>query len=343
MFGLRLLPRTLEAALRDSASADVAVRRGALGDLVRSARAEDGERARQALLAALDDADADVRARAAVGLADADVRSAVSALLLRLEDEPEVRVRQMLLLALGELAEERDTAAVAAVRAALTAEQASERFQALLALHQLGPGDVDAAVIHAATDTDVEVQRLAFRIAEARFSKRSLPEALRARALAALDGSNPALQVGAALLLAEFGDSAGDAIVLRLIAERLAFVGQEEIQAAIEIAGRRRLEAALPALRRRARSWFGRDGLAYEARIALARLGDAGARQQLLQGLSAFSFDARTLAVAAAGRAGLQEARSRIEAFVGKPELADENAVIEALRALDAEGPETSP
>ncbi|HEY8947226.1 MAG TPA: HEAT repeat domain-containing protein, partial [Polyangiaceae bacterium] len=79
------------------------------------------------------------------------------------------------------------------------------------------------------------------------------------------------------------------------------------------------------------------DPFSYDARIALARLGDARAKSAILRGLGAWSFDARTLAVAAVGRARLREARDVLIAWMESPERADPTAVREALARLDAE------
>jgi HEAT repeat protein len=77
-----------------------------------------------------------------------------------------------------------------------------------------------------------------------------------------------------------------------------------------------------------------RDPFAWQARVALARLGHDRARQGILKGLRAWTRDVRTLAVAAAGRARLTEARALIETMRGDPERADPEAVEVALGLL---------
>ena len=70
--------------------------------------------------------------------------------------------------------------------------------------------------------------------------------------------------------------------------------------------------------------------------MALAELGHARAKALILRGLSAWSRDARTLAVAAAGRARMQEAREILQRMAGSPERAEPDAVSDALAAIDA-------
>jgi hypothetical protein len=60
------------------------------------------------------------------------------------------------------------------------------------------------------------------------------------------------------------------------------------------------------------------------------------ARAAILNGLDAWTHQARTFAVVAAGQAAIDEARARIQAFRGDPRRAAPEAVEEALRALSA-------
>jgi HEAT repeat protein len=96
------------------------------------------------------------------------------------------------------------------------------------------------------------------------------------------------------------------------------------------------LSEARPALSRRAFGFFGlfRDPLAWHARVALARLGDEQAKAAILRGLSAFTRDARTIAVAAAGRARLGEARTILQRMT--PAEADPETVAAALSEIEA-------
>jgi hypothetical protein len=153
----------------------------------------------------------------------------------------------------------------------------------------------------------------------------------------ALGGADLKVRAAAALLLARYGDTSGEEVLLLLLARGVPGVGVEDEQAAIELAGELSLEAARPALARRAFGWLARDALAYDARIALARMGDERARDSILRALGAWTFHARTLAVVAAGRARLSEAKPRLYELLGPPERADAMAVREALTLLGAE------
>lgn len=331
MFAPQPLPRKLGAALRDAAHEKSEVRLSALADLARHARG--GElQAVSALTAALDDSSEEVRARAALGLADAGSDSALSRLIAVAKLDVSTRVRQMALLALGELATSEDAEAIDTLFAAQRADAAAERFQALLGLHQLGSPRARQAVIEGTVDPDPEVRRLSFRIAEAEWADAELPELVHARARAALSDTRENVRGAAALLLAHFGDSTGKASLLALVAGRVPGASVEDEQAAIELSGKLGWAEAEPLLERRTHSFFGRDALGFHARVALAQLGNERAIAAILRGLSAWTFDARTLAVAAAGRAGLVQARARILAL---GERVDSAAAREALELLD--------
>jgi HEAT repeat protein len=336
MFELGSLPRSLPAALRDVGNPRPEIRLSALRDLIRHARAGETEAA-SALLEALKDPDEGVRAASALGLADADIRFAVARLLELAEADASARVRQMALLALGELASAEHTGVIDFLWNAVSSRTPAERFQALLALHQLDPERAEQAVVEGTVDPDPEVRRLSFRIAEAHWAERELPELLSARAKAALLEAHPRVRTAAALLLAHFGDNSGEAGLLELLAGKVPDAGLDDEQAAMEAVAKLGIRAAIPLLERRAYSWFGRrDPQGYHARIALARLGDEKAKRAILRGLDAWTFTARTQSVAAAGRAGLREARRRLEAFSSQPDRADPVAVREALALLDA-------
>jgi HEAT repeat protein len=335
MFELGSLPRSLSAALRDVGNPRPEIRLSALRDLIRHARAGETEAA-SALLEALKDPDEGVRAASALGLADADTRFAVARLLELAEADSSARVRQMALLALGELASAEHTGVIDLLWKAVSSGTPAERFQALLALHQLDSDRAEQAVVEGTVDPDSEVRRLSFRIAEAHWAERELPELLFARAKAALLEAHPRVRTAAALLLAHFGDTSGEAALLDLLAGKIPDAGLDDEQAAMEAVAKLGIRAAIPLLERRAYSWFGRDPQGYHARIALARLGDEKAKRAILRGLDAWTFTARTQSVAAAGRAGLREARRRLEAFSSQPDRADPVAVREALALLDA-------
>jgi len=342
MLGLAPLPRTLRAALRDVTHDKLEVRRSALADLVRHAREGETEAA-DALARVLEgDAAPELRAEAALGLADADVRSAVDALVRAAENDPAVRVRQLALLALGELSDAAHEGAIRALTKARHDAEAAVRFQALLGLHQLGLEEADAAIVEGTVDPDAEIRRLSYRIAESHFGAAgTLPALVRARARAALDDAHSGVRAAAALCLGHFGDRSGEAILVALAAGTHPGATLEDEQQAIFLVGELALGAASAALARRAFGWFRRDPLAFEARVALARLGDARAAASILDGLRARSYRKRTLAAAAAGRARLEAARPALLALAEQPDRAEPAVVRDALDRLDGRAPKS--
>jgi hypothetical protein len=61
--------------------------------------------------------------------------------------------------------------------------------------------------------------------------------------------------------------------------------------------------------------------------VALARLGDKREQDAILKELKASSIARRTMGASAAGRAKLASARPLLEAMLGRPDLADQDAV----------------
>ena len=337
MFGIRSLPRTLEAALRDLGHAKKETRVSALRDLVRLSETSQRPEALRALCDVLgSDADLHVRAAAALALGDAQATESRDALLTSARHAP-LQVREMALTALGEIAEPGDQAVLALFEDALRDPAPELRFQALIALNRLTGSALLERLVEATRDADAEVRQIAYRLAEQQVlcDQACLPEPLRQRARAALRDEVSSVRLAAAILLARVGDASG-AAVIRAVVERKDHVHSlEDEQAALELAGELQISEARPALARRAFGFFGlmRDPLAWHARVALARLGDEQAKAAILRGLSAFTRDARTIAVAAAGRARIAEARAILRGMT--PAQADPETVAEALAQLD--------
>jgi HEAT repeat protein len=335
MFGLGPLPRTLAAALRDAHHEKADVRLSALRDLARHAQAGE-QQARAALAQALTaDPSDDIRGRAAVGLADCDARSEIDSLLASAANDHSTRVRQLSVLALGELALRTDQRVSTLLDRLRRDPEAAVRFQSLLALHQLAHAGAEAAIVEAMADPDPEVCRLAYRLCEAQFAAGELPVLARERARAALEAPEPGVRIAAALALARFGDASGQALLIAAVAGRQPGATFEDQQAAIDVVARLSLREATPWLERRAFGFFARDGLSFDARIALARLGHPRAENEILRGLAGLSFRARTLAAEAAGRARLQSARPALEALLAAAGRADSEVVARALQRLD--------
>ena len=339
MFGLEPLPRSLEAALRDVKHDKERVRISALGDLARHAADVKDRRARAAITTALArDPSPDVRAAAAVALADAGARDEMDA-VLRATDDPDASVRQMALVAVGELGQGTDARVTAVISAAVANPAAAIRYQGLIAASALGLPFAEKSLVKATGDADEAIRHIGLRLLEERATssgQRLTPAETVVRAARdRLSDPSMAVRVAAAILLGRAGDSRGSPVLVEAVATLGAPLEPEDEQAAIGLAGELQLRDAIPGLERRAFRPFGRaTDFAYEARIALARMGHARARAAIVKDLSAFTRDQRTLAVAAAARAGLKEALPIIENMEANERRADPVAVRDALLAL---------
>ncbi|HEY2408290.1 MAG TPA: HEAT repeat domain-containing protein [Polyangiaceae bacterium] len=339
MFGLSSLPRNLNAATRDAKHRRVEVRVAAVRDLARLAHDAERAAAISALVAVLDsDSEPSVRAQAAVCLSDAQAHEAISD-LLRAARAGHVKVREMAVLALGETAPSEHAELRALLEETLNDPAPELRFQSLIAARRLVPSLFAERLAEATRDEDMEVRQIAFRLAEEAVDggEFELPEPVRQRACAALRDDSSAVRLAAALLLTRVRDSAGHAVIAAVVKRELRVPSLADEQAAVELAGELGLEETRAALSRRAFGILGftRDRLFWHARVSLARLGDSRARDALLRGLRAYTRDARTVAVAAVGRARLVEARPLLRAM--STAHADPDTVAEALAAL---GPE---
>lgn len=340
MLGLSPLPRTLAAALRDAGDKKTQVRVSALRDLARHAHGGSAEAVERLCTVLNEDPAPGVRADAAVALADAGARAAVPALVRAAKGDDEVRVRQMALVALGEIGQADDPELCAVLERSLSAREPALRFQALIAHAHLLRESAEGALYRALGDEDALVRYVALRLSEERWGEGTLPPRLAEAARVALDDPAAKVRLAAALLLGRAGDTSGASWIVAAIDDGRGADEPEDAEAAIEIAGRLGLATARRGLSRRAFGLFGasRDPFAWQARVALARLGDERARQAIVRGLGAWSRDARTLAVAAAGRAGLREALPLLAAMRGDPDRAEASAVEEALALLSDAG-----
>jgi HEAT repeat protein len=320
---------------------------GALRDLGRLAAGRDREQALAALVRALREDDAPAaRGEAAVALADAKASECTEVLMLASRDEHD-HVRQMALLALGEVASPDDGQAIQAVDRALRDREGAIRFQALIAYGRLSKERAEPVLVAAADDEDSKVRYIALRILEEQCfdgerepqsvpSVGEVPPALRELARGKLGDPAPEVQLAAAILLARAGDDAGHSVLVRAVNEGHGAREPEDEYAALEFAGSLPLPAARRGLERRA--WGGllrKDRFQWQARTALAKMGDPRAIESILRDLSAWTRDTRTLAVAAAGSARISRARALIGAMRGDERRADPDAVAEAMRALD--------
>jgi HEAT repeat protein len=337
------LPRSVSATLRDAAHAKARVRLSAIGDLARWALTDERASCIRCLQQMLErDADVEVRAAAALALADVGATEALPA-LREVAAGGEPRARQMALIAIGELAQPGDEAALRLVRAALDSEAPALRFQALVAAGRLlSLAELEPVLDGALGDDEPKLRHIACRIVEERFfvdaaADETVRRGWEKRLEACLGDSQLEVAVAAAVLLAGRGSKAAMAVMVKALNEHGSFAELDDEQAAIELCADLGLDAARPGLGRRA---FGgalgsRSPLAFQARVALARLGDERAQRQILRGLSSWSRNVRAQSVAAAGLARLEAARQRLLEMQRHERHVDPRSVVDALSALD--------
>jgi HEAT repeat protein len=336
------LPRNLSATFRDIAHSKPRVRLSAVADLVRWAGTEERQRCIEQLIATLSqDEDIEVRAAAALALADTGAPEALGA-LIEMAREGAPRLRQLALVAIGELAPPGDSEALVQVRAALDSEAPALRFQALVAAGRLcSDPELESHLSSALADAEGRVRYVACRIIEERFlaagRQKDLPLALLARLSQLVSDVEPDVAMVAAILLAPRGSQPARELLISALNQRRRFSHLDDEQAAIELCAELHLEAARPGLLARAFGGVlgGTSPLAFQARVALALLGDERARQHIVRGLSSWSRATRSEAVAAAGQARLEAARPRLLQMRGDERQADCGCVAEALLALE--------
>jgi HEAT repeat protein len=196
------------------------------------------------------------------------------------------------------------------------------------------------AIQRSLRDDDPKVRHIALRLAEERWiGEGGLATAAETACERALGDEELAVRVAAAIVLGRAGSATGRGALVEAVECPRSGLDPEDEQMAVELTGKLGIEEARRGLERRAFGGLGgtTDAFAWQARIALARLGDGRAKSAIIDGLGAWTRDGRTLAVIAAGHAGLAEARSRIESMRGDSRRAEPSAVDEALRMLEAD------
>jgi HEAT repeat protein len=173
------------------------------------------------------------------------------------------------------------------------------------------------------------------RLAESGREFGDVAEPIRAACAVALGDKEPDVRIAAAFLFAPEGNEAARRALVEGLTQAIRLPAPEDEQELIELAGELGLGAAEPGLVRHA---WGRLGLvpgrfAWQAKVALARIGNARAQNEILKGLSSWNRDTRTLSVVAVGRAGLTEARTRLEQM-SRDETVDPGVVRAALREI---------
>lgn len=320
-----LLPRNLEASLRDLDSKKPEMRAAAIVDLVRHARGDEAvrEKAIPLLAKRLEDEQGMVRSAAAVALGDLDATEAVTSLLVAVDDDAP-HVRQMAINALGEIGDKR---ALPRLRRALKDSRPEVRYQTVIALPRIAePSEADDALLEAMNDADIAVVHIALRVAEERLDNGHAAEhrlLTKARALVNGSGKTPQVALVAAILLAKSGDERGHELVKRAAkGEKIGNLApeKEDERAAVELSGELGFEDLIPALEKR--TWgalrFVRDTCPFHARIALARMGHEKATKEILNELDSTRREVLEGAVVSAGRGRVRSAKSKLEALRDK-------------------------
>lgn len=306
MFELAPLPRNLEATLRDVHAKRVDVRKSVLRDLARHldgpSRAAVAESLRHLLR---EDPDVEVRVLSAIAAADGGATELLPELLEALRD-PSPRVTQFALLAIGELAPGFD-AVRSGVEPYLTSTLPALRYQAIATACQLDCEQSTELLLSAVEDPDPEVQWLGWHwlarfrdgVASSRFPAASrAPEAKRwvvasaavghllsdaDRGEALFDAARRAparVLAEASLTLLRLNPERAFAMVLPLLS---GAKGPDEAQLLriIEELGVGGCRPSLPWLTCHARRGWLEGKYGWPSLVALARLGDRGARDAI--------------------------------------------------------------
>jgi HEAT repeat protein len=344
MFNLPPLLRTLNACQQDLSSTRHEVRLAVARDLGRFA-IDDEREARLALLqVCLADEHPAVRRQALFSLADMDARP----LLQRVESmltDPDLHVRQIAVLALGEIAHPEDTAAIGRIAGLLKAGAPAIRYQALLAYANLCPAQCSGDLLVALDDEDLEVRKLALRLIDEILINQNRPLSTQLLDAVLVTAAQEDLELAllAQLVCAELRLKAPRGHLLAVVERKMRVAEPRDEQWAIELCGQLLLREAVPGLRRRAFGFFGMsaDPFRWIALGVLARLGDEEAFRALLRQLRSRDYVKRNWAVQALGSSARPEAwialsdhQRRIDQVSGKEPGDEATLVAQALDAL---------
>lgn len=336
MFQIPPLPRTIEAARRDLESHKPDVRADAARDLGQPREPAELDARVELLARALGDGSPLVRKAAVLALADLNAKEVVPTLLGLLAD-PDLRVRQMVVLAVGELAESDDAEVLGRLLGLTRAGDPAIRFQALSALAGLARADAREEILAAASDPDAEIRELAARlIAEHLVPVFGVEPALEAVLRTLTRDATPRVALSAEIEALSLGIDVGHVHLLALLQGKLRPSEAADDRRAIDLCAKWEILAAMPALRRRAFGWLGvsLDPYRWQIRATLARLGDTRAIRAIKAGIERGRWLRRTLAVEAAGAAQLVELGPRLERLRGRAELVDQDVLEHTLLAL---------
>lgn len=317
MFGVAALPRTLDAARRDATHARRHVRLSVVKDLglmLQRASDDQDDVAQQAeeVLAgmALRDAEFLVRGAAAVALADRPSERGLETLLMVAKDDHPYVV-EMALVGLRDVAPQGHTGASRVVNYRSRDERAALRFQAVLASGRvLDDNAFEELVVRSLDDADAKVRYIACRVCDERFAE-TLPKAVNAALEKRLDDGDVYVPIAAAFVVGPRGSVKAREILTRAVNHRVQLPAPEDEQTLIELIGELGLTEGVPGLRAHARGRFGLvpGRFAWQAQVALARLGDESAIARIESRLRHRNADVRIHAATAVGAAGLRQLR----------------------------------
>jgi hypothetical protein len=137
------------------------------------------------------------------------------------------------------------------------------------------------------------------------------------------------------LLLARWGDADAIRDLAALLSANGSSLERQDELDAIRLAARFRVVEAKSALQKRAWPRFFDTSVAYEARVALAHLGDSRAEQSILRDLHSSVASRCARAIEPVGLLRLVDGRTRLIQLLESPERFDVEAVRKALQRLD--------
>lgn len=339
--GLELLPRNLQAALRDVTSTKVAVRRSAARDLGRHVPSSSRALVLQQLLQLTQsDPDVEVRAQAILALADGQAHEAEE-LLVAVAESGAPRVQQVALLALGELAGAENMAVSAVAERATHSELAAIRYQGLVTLRQVHPAGALARIPALLHDGDPEVRWVSLRLLEEittpdESSKAPPPvePAVVSTVCSLTNDTSFHVRVTATLLAASWSDPTALGLLAPLLGGRPRLAPEDELTA-MDLAGKHQVLETRAELERRAWRWWGSPSTCFAARVALARMGNERARRSLLEDLNSNTPARCARAVDPVGLLGMREGIARLRQLLEHPEAYDTKAIERALQRLE--------
>jgi len=341
MFEMPMLPRTFDAAYRDSHDKRPKVRAEAIFELVRATREEQREQTGARLVAALADPIPAVVIAALLGLADLGWVQAQPQ-VERLLTHPDLNVRAYAVLSFGELGQSDASATAERLAPFLCAREPRIRYQALMAVGRLTPTVALPTLLDSLCDEDDEVVDGALRLLEeglvagSYIQEPRVQEALLRVARQGRAGRNHRVEALAQRIAIEQELDAPQDALVRLIRGDFAPREASDLLAALELIGRRRLPGFEAALERRAFGWFGfsLDPCRYLAQAVLAALGQPRAAKLVRRHLTHGNRVARVATINAIGLFRVREFSELLRA-ARKANPGLEGPIDEALGRLD--------